>query len=193
MKILSTSRLIMQGALSLIAILFITGCASTSSTSSTSGGSTQYVQQKKVDPMELRAYRFPSSRPATGRTVFIFDPSHKMWAAYSPDGQLVKQGAASGGRGYCPDVGRPCRTPVGKYAVYRKGSPSCKSSKYPLGKGGAPMPYCMHFKGGYAIHGSPHVPNYNASHGCIRVPPSDAAWLSHNFVKPGTQVIVKPY
>jgi lipoprotein-anchoring transpeptidase ErfK/SrfK len=31
-----------------------------------------------------------------------------------------------------------------------------------------------YFTGGYAIHGYPDVPNYAASHGCIRVPNPDA-------------------
>ena len=55
------------------------------------------------------------------------------------------------------------------------------------------MPYCMFFHGGYALHGSYEVPNYNASHGCLRVVPSAAAWLSRNFVKVGTAIIVRPY
>ncbi|MGH3926698.1 MAG: L,D-transpeptidase family protein [Pseudonocardiaceae bacterium] len=35
----------------------------------------------------------------------------------------------------------------------------------------------MYFYGGYAIHGSTSVPNYPASHGCIRVSQADAVWL----------------
>ncbi len=34
-----------------------------------------------------------------------------------------------------------------------------------------------YFTGGYAIHGSPSVPTYPASHGCVRVPMWDADWL----------------
>jgi lipoprotein-anchoring transpeptidase ErfK/SrfK len=34
-----------------------------------------------------------------------------------------------------------------------------------------------YFTGGYAIHGSPSVPAYPASHGCIRLTMSDSAWL----------------
>ncbi len=34
-----------------------------------------------------------------------------------------------------------------------------------------------YFIGGYAIHGSPSVPSYPASHGCVRVPMWDADWL----------------
>lgn len=142
---------------------------------------------------KYRRYGFPSRRPATGNTVFIFSPRMKMWAAYSPSGRLIRTGRASGGKGYCPDVRRACRTPRGIFRVYSKGSPRCRSSKYPVGRGGAPMPYCMFFYRGYAIHGSPNVPNYNASHGCIRVRPSAAAWLSRQFMRIGTTVIVWPY
>ncbi len=144
-----------------------------------------------------RAYnpppQFASSRAATGRRVFIFDPKQTAWAAYESNGRLVKTGQASGGKGYCPDTRKACRTPRGNFRVYRKGTRACKSSKFPLGRGGAPMPYCMFFRGGYAIHGSGHVPNYNASHGCIRVHPTDAAWLSKNFMRYGTQVKVTSY
>ena len=136
---------------------------------------------------------FPTVIETNGRDTFVFDPQQVAWAAYDADGRLIKMGPASGGKAWCADIGRPCRTPAGQYTVYRKGSASCKSSKYPIGKGGAPMPYCMFFHGGYAIHGSGHVPTYNASHGCVRVLPLHAKWLSQNFIKNGTQVIVLPY
>tara|TARA_B100000989_G_scaffold299022_2_gene292097 strand:- start:25103 stop:25669 length:567 start_codon:yes stop_codon:yes gene_type:complete len=174
-------------------LLLLSGCASTSGGGTNYAANTTVEKKRSVDPMELRSYRFPQTREANGRNTFIFDPKHLMWGAYDANGQLVNQGAASGGKGYCADIGRSCRTPSGSYAVYRKGGAGCKSTKYPVGKGGAPMPYCMFFNGGYAVHGSPHVPGYNASHGCIRVPPSDAAWLSQNFMSNGTKVIVKSY
>jgi lipoprotein-anchoring transpeptidase ErfK/SrfK len=40
-------------------------------------------------------------------------------------------------------------------------------------------PYYFH--GGYAIHGSPSVPNYPASHGCIRVTMWDMDLLLEHF------------
>ena len=52
---------------------------------------------------------------------------------------------------------------------------------------------CMFFSKYYAVHGSYEVPNYNASHGCIRVTPADAKWLYYNFIEIGTPVVVKPY
>ena len=135
----------------------------------------------------------PQTRPATGKNVFVFSPNRLMWGAYDGEGNLINQGIASGGAGWCDDIKRPCRTPRGKFKVTRKGGADCKSRKFPVGKGGAPMPYCTFFSGGYAIHGSYDVPNYNASHGCVRVKPSDAAWLSQNFLNIGTRVVVTDY
>lgn len=125
--------------------------------------------------------------------VFIFNPRTKSYTAINSNGKVVRKGRASGGRSYCPDIGRSCRTPSGTFHIISKGPASCKSSRYPLGGGGAKMPYCMFFSKYYAIHGSDDVPNYNASHGCVRVRPGDAYWLSKNFIKIGTKVIVKSY
>lgn len=124
---------------------------------------------------------------------FVFSPRTLQWQAIDSNGHVVRSGHGSGGRGYCPDIKRSCHTPTGTYSVLSKSGPSCHSSRYPVGKGGAPMPYCMYFSKHYAIHGSYEVPNRNASHGCIRVVPSDARWLNQNFVHIGTTVVVKPY
>ena len=140
-----------------------------------------------------KKFHFASSRPATGKRVFIFDPNQLAYAAYNSQGRLIKSGPASGGASYCHDVKRPCKTPVGRFTVYAKGPENCRSKKYPLGKGGAWMPHCMFFRGGYAIHGSNDVANFNASHGCVRVHPRDAQWMYHNFIRVGTTVIVRPY
>lgn len=130
---------------------------------------------------------------ALAEKTFVFDPRAHQWYAYE-DGQLVKSGVASGGSNYCRDTGRVCHTPVGSFRVIDKGGPDCKSTIYPLGRGGAPMPYCMHFTKFYAVHGSYEVvPGQNVSHGCIRIYPEAARWLSENFMTVGTRVIVKPY
>ncbi len=55
------------------------------------------------------------------------------------------------------------RTPLGRFAVYRK-VPGYDPS--PLGVLYKPL----YFYAGYAIHGNPSVPPYPASHGCVRVP-----------------------
>lgn len=165
----------------------LTGCSTTGTGSSSSYSNNQSKPAPRPD------YYFASTRPATGKNVFIFDPQQFAWAAYDGNGNLVREGIASGGRGYCSDIDSPCHTPSGVFRVYRKGGADCESSIFPIGKGGAPMPYCMFFKGGFAVHGSYDVPAYNASHGCVRVTPEDAAWLSQNFMNVGTTVIVKSY
>jgi lipoprotein-anchoring transpeptidase ErfK/SrfK len=45
--------------------------------------------------------------------------------------------------------------------------------------GWAPMPHSIFFHGGYAIHGTTHVSRLGrrASHGCVRLHPSNAATL----------------
>lgn len=156
------------------------------------GGSYSYKMHHNMD--NKGAYVFPDKRQATGRKVFIFDPKATAWAAYDAQGNRVKTGRASGGADFCEDVGRPCRTVTGSYRVYSKKGEECRSSIYPIEtNGGARMPYCMHFHGGYSIHAAYDVPNYNASHGCIRVLPSAAQWLNQDFIDIGTTVVVKSY
>lgn len=106
------------------------------------------------------------------------------WGAYDDEGNLVKWGKASGGKNYCADIKRGCKTITGTFTIYRKQGPECKSNRFPVGKGGAPMPYCMHFHNAYAMHGG-QVPNYNASHGCVRLLRQDAQWLNEEFVRVG--------
>lgn len=152
----------------------------------------QVLDAPVVLAAQSKSRAFPANRNATGQNVFIFDPRRLLWAAYNKNGALIKTGAGSGGKNYCSDIRSRCRTPSGTYSVYAKRGASCKSSKFPVGKGGAPMPYCTFFKGGYAIHGSYNVPNYNASHGCIRVHPSAAKWLQ-KFLHYGATVIIRSY
>lgn len=120
------------------------------------------------------------------------DLGRLVWGAYDHQGYLVKSGHVSGGKEYCPDIGRRCRTVTGTYTIYSKKGADCKSTRFPVGRGGAPMPYCMFFHGGYALHGSNAVPWHNASHGCVRMHPQDAQWLNQNFVRVGsTRVSIK--
>lgn len=155
-------------------------------------GRTHYTAHYSSD--NKGSYYFPETRPATGKKVFVFDPKATAWAAYDAQGNRIKTGSASGGADFCEDVGRPCRTVTGTYKIYSKKGAECTSSLYPIETGGgAKMPYCMHFHGGYSIHAAYEVPNYNTSHGCVRVLPSAAKWLNESFIDVGTTVIVKPY
>ncbi|MBS0290818.1 MAG: L,D-transpeptidase [Proteobacteria bacterium] len=129
---------------------------------------------------------------ASGSNIIRVDLGKLTWSAYDSGGNLVKSGRASGGKSYCSDIRRGCRTVTGTYTIYSKRGAECKSSRFPVGKGGAKMPYCMFFHKGYALHGSNSVPGYNASHGCVRVVPADAQWLNQNFVQLGrTRISIK--
>jgi hypothetical protein len=130
--------------------------------------------------------------PQDKKTIIV-DPNRLAWGAYDQNGNLVNWGPASLGRDFCPDIGSACHTKSGTFAVYSKGSENCISSLFPVPYGGAPMPYCMFFNKGQALHGSDEVPGYNASHGCVRMLVDDAYWLSKEFVEKGTRVIIEPY
>lgn len=121
--------------------------------------------------------------PPGEKVIYVsIHPKILAWGAYDATGELQAWGPVSGGKGWCPDIGRGCHTAVGKFAVYQKQGAGCVSTKFPVGRGGAPMPYCMFFHGGFALHGSYDVPGYNASHGCVRMFIPDAKWLNQEFV-----------
>lgn len=138
------------------------------------------------------ASRLPSRIHTNERTILI-DPSVHAWGAYNSDGYLVRAGLATAGSSWCEDIGRPCRTKIGHFRIFSLGSSECKSSRYPIPDGGAPMPYCMFFNGHQGLHGSYQVVEGNVSHGCVRVEVDDAEWIRFNFARVGTKVIVQPY
>lgn len=47
----------------------------------------------------------------------------------------------------------------------------------------------LYFNGGFAIHGSPSVPAYSASHGCVRISIASSLWF-YDAIQNGTKVIV---
>lgn len=126
----------------------------------------------------------PKTIAAPGEKIIYvsINPKILAWGAYDAQGVLQAWGPVSGGKGWCPDIGRGCHTATGKFAVYQKQGSGCVSRKFPVGRGGAPMPYCMFFHGGFALHGSYDVPGHNASHGCVRLFVPDAKWLNQEFV-----------
>lgn len=65
----------------------------------------------------------------------------------------------------------------GTYRVYRKD----------WGTNAKGMVHSAYFIRGYAIHGFKSVPNYGASHGCVRVPIPDAASI-FNWINMGTRI-----
>ncbi|MCH9644049.1 MAG: L,D-transpeptidase [Gammaproteobacteria bacterium] len=135
---------------------------------------------------------FPEQIHSTGSRHIIVKLSLHAFGAYDKNGRLVHWGPISGGKGWCPDMGKPCKTATGSFKVIQKKGPGCVSGKFPLDKGGgAKMPYCMHYYRGFALHGA-QLPGYHASHGCIRMNKDDAKWLNHHFSRIGkTRVTVE--
>jgi len=147
------------------------------------------------------ADRMPTHISAPGEKLILVDPRVHAWGAYDASGDLVRGGVATSGSNWCPDLHRRCHTKSGSFRIYSLGSPGCISHKFPIPRGGAPMPYCMFFNGGQGLHGSYEVADANLSHGCVRLKVEDARWLRYDFVDGpsagngyrGTRVIVKPY
>ena len=143
---------------------------------------------RKINHMDMAP--FPDYIKPSGKRTIVVKLGLHAFGAYNESGYLVHWGPVSGGKGYCDDVGRACRTATGVHKVYRKQGVNCISSKFPIDTGGgAPMPYCMHYYGGFALHGST-LPGYHASHGCIRLFNDDAKWLNKHFLKVGSKVVV---
>lgn len=61
-------------------------------------------------------------------------------------------------------------TPTGSFTIQSK---VAANQKAPLGT----LYYPMYFYKGWAVHGSPSVPGYPASHGCVRLSNADDSWL----------------
>lgn len=134
---------------------------------------------------------FPVKIIPIGNRFLLIDLTKLAFGAYDNTGQLIYWGPISGGKDFCKDIQQPCNTPLGSFRIQRIQGADCISSEFPVAtRGGAPMPYCMHFYRGVAIHGSAELPGKNASHGCIRLYTEDAAWLNQKFVKIGTQIKV---
>ena len=74
------------------------------------------------------------------------------------------------------------RTPRGKFRIQWRISGWRESD---LGKLYNPL----YFNGGFAIHGSPSVPAYNVSHGCVRISIATSLWF-YDTINNGTPVIV---
>lgn len=143
---------------------------------------------------------FPVKIEGESEKQIIVDQEKLAWGAYDAKGNLVLWGPISSGRDKCSDSNHSCRTLTGIFRVFSKENEKCSSDVFPIGKGGAKMPFCMYFHKGFALHGSDDLPGQRASHGCVRMFIQDAKWLNLNFVElssernnfMGTKVIVRP-
>ena len=84
--------------------------------------------------------------------------------------------------------GRNGRTPAGEFRAGPYRAVMHRSSRYH----NAPMPWSVQINGHIFVHGFSSVPNYPASHGCIRVPLDEGnpARFFYDWVLTGTPVTV---
>jgi lipoprotein-anchoring transpeptidase ErfK/SrfK len=123
------------------------------------------VQRKRYKKSSVRKIR--SMRRSYGNAVRISVSLGSQSMTVTQGGRTIGNWAISSGKaGF--------GTPRGTYRVGRMHR-TYYSRKYD----NAPMPYSMFFRGGFAIHGTGHIRALGrpASHGCIRLHPSNAARL----------------
>ena len=103
--------------------------------------------------------------PAMAQTDITISKSRQRMVVHSSEGSYSWP-VSTARRGYY--------TPTGTFHPYSL-QPMHYSRKYD----NAPMPHSIFFSGGYAIHATPHVGALGrpASHGCVRLSPSNAATL----------------
>lgn len=113
---------------------------------------------------------------ATAVPEVVITRSSQTYAVID-DGTVIKSGRVSTGKkGYS--------TPAGRFTIHSKYR-SIRSFKYKV-----PMVNAMFFRGlKYAMHQGV-VPGYPASHGCVRLPKSDAHHL-FNLLPVGTTVVIR--
>ena len=119
--------------------------------------------------------------PAAAETNITISKSHQLMQVDSDYGSYQWR-VSTARKGYY--------TPTGTFHPY-----SLQLMHYSKKYDNAPMPHSIFFSGGYAIHATPHVGNLGrpASHGCVRLSPSNAATL-YSIVKqdPNTTIRIVP-
>jgi hypothetical protein len=122
-----------------------------------------------VQRADLRALRRARAlpRPRQGATYLSVDQTCQM-VYQARGGRWVRiMKASTGVAGH--------RTPNGSYRITWRWPGWHDSSRYPSGRRDGNMYNSLYFRsGGYAIHGSRHVPYRPASHGCVRISVADA-------------------
>ena len=115
-------------------------------------------------PILLLAATVFGSVPASAKILAHIDISQQRLHLYVNGTKRATWPVSTARRGY--------RTPVGNFRPYWLNK-NYRSSIYQ----GAPMPYSVFFRGGYAIHGTNEVSRLGrpVSHGCVRLHPASAA------------------
>lgn len=122
------------------------------------------------------------SAAAHASVVAKVDLSQQQMRVYIDGEHVYTWPVSTARRGYV--------TPTGSYRVQSM-SRHHRSTIY----SGAPMPYAIFFRGGYAIHGTYETRNLGrrASHGCVRLHPSNARELFElvqDYGRGSTRIVV---
>lgn len=139
---------------------------------------------------------------ANQKTIIV-DLKNFSIKAYDASGEEVLSEKASGGRKYCPDIEKSCKTPSGTFYLLSKKGPWYRSPTYPLGCNNkskdnkcAKMAWAMKFSNtGEAFHASNdnwEKPKH-ISHGCVHLKQETAKWLNQQFIDKTTKIIILPY
>lgn len=146
--------------------------------------------QKLVLPPRLMSWDnlspFSQTINTENNDLIIFDPRQLAWAHYMK-GRLVRWGPAVGGKNYCPDTGRSCRTEVGVFYFTEAASVRRTSSDYPKKCKSkkdvkcSPIPFFIRFtSSGQGIH-ERSMRGAHASHGCVGVFADDAKYINNHI------------
>ncbi|MFE6969121.1 L,D-transpeptidase family protein [Isoptericola sp. NPDC057653] len=129
----------------------------------------------------------PSAHSSSGKAVEI-DLDRQLLMTVE-NGKVTRIFNASSGNGDTYEAkGRTyhASTPRGSFAVYMERN-GMHESTLELGSMYRPK----YFSGGYAVHGSPSIPPFPASHGCVRVSNAAINWLWDSWGMPkGTPVVL---
>jgi lipoprotein-anchoring transpeptidase ErfK/SrfK len=119
-----------------------------------------------------------ASMPAFAETNITISKSHQLMQVDSDYGSYQWR-VSTARKGYY--------TPTGTFHPY-----SLQTMHYSKKFDNAPMPHSIFFSGGYAIHATPHVGALGrpASHGCVRLSPSNAATL-YSIVKQDSDTTIR--
>lgn len=126
----------------------------------------RYAALRGIAVIVLSAVLAAAAMPANASVVARIDISTQTMRV-TVNGRQAYTWRVSTGRGRY-------RTPTGSYHPWL-----LKRRHYSSKYNGSPMPYSIFFRGGYAIHGTYQIRSLGrrASHGCVRLHPTNAARL----------------
>ena len=159
--------------------------------------------QKPVPAKVVPPYTWNESA-GKGAPKIVVDVSKQRAYFYRGDARVGETRCSTGKKGFATQVGSYAVTQKDKnhlsnlYGSFVNGSGGVVKRDVDMSKmkvpdgcsfQGAKMPFYMRFTGGYGLHAG-YVPDYPASHGCVRLPRVMAEHFFEN-VQVGTPVIVQ--